>query len=70
MWCNRSLLVGACYINLEGNSGVVTRKISDAYYGDYDYIYIRNRNNSLIMSRAIDGLAFCIIIFHQLDTAP
>ena len=55
-------------VDLKGNSSVVTRKFSDAYYGNFmtTYIYIRNGNNSLIMSRAIDGLAICIIIFYQL----
>lgn len=43
----------------EGDSGVVTRKeYSDSYYGDfYDYTRLRNGNNTLIMSRAVDGLA-------------
>ena len=42
----------------EGDSGVVTRKeYSDAYYGDfYDYTRAKNGNNTLIMSRPVDGL--------------
>ena len=46
----------------KGDAGVITRKeYSDAYYGDfYDYTHKKNGNNTLIMSRSVDGLALLI----------
>lgn len=50
-----------------GKRGIVTRKeYSDAYYGDFfNYTRRKNGNETLIMSRATDGLETYLVCRHR-----